>query len=534
MSRRPVAALLALLCAWGYAFAAPDPVGEGIYRHGVTADGAALVGEREAGLELKGEQAACVNCHRRSGLGQIEARVTIPPISGPYLFHPRAKDRDDLDLPFVEGMRPDRDPYTDSTLARAIREGVGVEGKPFSRVMPRYPNLNDADMAGLIAYLKKLTPASVPGVTDSVLHFATIITPDSDPTKRRAMLDVLNQYFTDKNAFARAESSRLRSSRRMMFKANRHWLLHVWELTGPAEGWEQQLRQHLAREPVFAVLSGIGGRNWAPVHHFCESMRVPCLFPNVELPVVAEEDFYSLYFSRGVLLEADLIAQQITEQAMAPSGRIVQIYRKGDVGPEAAQALKSNTKAASLEIPLDASAHVAWDSILKRVKPEDDLVLWLRGADIAAITEHAAPTEHVFTSGLMAGLDAAPVASAWRARTRLAYGFDLPDKRRVRMDYPLGWFAIRKIPVVAEQVQADTYLACGLLSETINRLSDSFIREYLIERLEGMLEHRIITAYYPHLSLGVRQRFASKGGYIVHFDQPQGPHLAPDTDWVVP
>ena len=56
----------------------------------------------------------------------------------------------------------------------------------------------------------------------------------------------------------------------------------------------------------------------------------------------------------------------------------------------------------------------------------------------------------------------------------MAYPFDLPEKRRVRVNYPLRWFKIRGIPVVDEQVQADTYLDCGILSEAINRsMSDA-------------------------------------------------------------
>jgi len=45
--------------------------------------------------------------------------------------------------------------------------------------MPRY-QIDDAAMAELIAYLKAMKFGPVPGVTASVLHFATIITPDAD------------------------------------------------------------------------------------------------------------------------------------------------------------------------------------------------------------------------------------------------------------------------------------------------------------------------------------------------------------------
>ena len=54
------------------------------------------------------------------------------------------------------------------------------------------------------------------------------------------------------------------------------------------------------------------------MHEFCEQHALPCLFPNVEVPVVADHDFYSLYFSKAVLLEAQLIAK-----AMAPNSRLL-------------------------------------------------------------------------------------------------------------------------------------------------------------------------------------------------------------------
>ena len=49
-----------------------------------------------------------------------------------------------------------------------------------------------------------------------------------------------------------------------------------------------------------------------------------------------------------------------------------------------------------------------------------------------------------------------------------------------------------------------------------------------------MIERRILTGYYPRLTLAAGQRFASKGGYIVRFAEPDRVRLVADGDWMVP
>jgi hypothetical protein len=521
--------------------------GESIYLHGVLPSGKPLRGERDSGVPVEGSVAACVNCHRRSGLGAAEGRGYIPPITGQFLFHANVSGGgsggvDDSDLPYVEGARINRAPYTEETLANAIRHGTAVDGRSLSVLMPHYL-LNDEEMAALIAYLRSLSKTGEPGVSDTVLQFATIITPDADPVKAKAMLSVLNDYFDEKNAAARAVSPKLHSYHKMMFRATRKWQLHVWELKGAPETWEAQLQKRMAAEPVFAVLSGMGGRNWAPVHRFCERARVPCLFPNVELPVVADGDFHSLYYSRGVLLEADLIEHARELRADAPGAehsvhRLVQVYRADDIGAAAAAQLKRAATRPGLQVvdrALGANASLAeLRAAVRGTQADDDLVLWLRSKDLAALEPHPPATRGLWISGLMGGLENAPLPEHWRAVAHLAYPFDMPDKRRIRVDYPLGWFRVRKVPIVDVQVQADTYLTCGLVSETLNHMVDTFVPDYLVERIESMLEHRIITGYYPRLTLAPGQRFASKGGYVVHFAEAKGTKIVADGEWITP
>jgi mono/diheme cytochrome c family protein len=546
--RIAAACLIALAVVTPLKRAAADPVvsvGASIYLRGVLGSGALLEGKREAdGAGAQGAQAACVSCHQRSGLGSKEGSSTIPPITGEYLFGSSDHDDGGAGMPYVESMHGNRAPYSDATLARAIREGLDSQGRPLSYLMPRFA-LDDADMAALIEYLKKLTVHRVAGVTDTVLHFATIFTPDADRVKRAGVLDVLEHYVAEKNSFPFRPSPPMRTSgktaySKSMYLAHRHWQLHVWDLTGPAATWGAQLEKHFAEEPVYAVLSGQGGSNWAPVHEFCENHALPCLFPNVEVPVVADHDFYSLYFSKGVLLEAQLIAKAIVAGDAHPGQVAVQqIYRAGDSGEPAAAALAAELNARGFtmsneSLPAGASGR-ALTAALSHGAASQIQVLWLRPTDIAALGPVPSGRVTVYMSGLMGGLEDSPLPAAWRTRTLMAYPFDVPDKRGVRLDYPLGWFKFRHIPVVAQQVQADTYLACTLIADTLNNhMADVVVRPYLVEQLQGMIERRIMTGYYPRLTLAPNQRFASKGGYIVHFSAPQGTQLIADGGWVVP
>src|SRR5712671_8002310 len=95
-----LAAALALsLLLWACALSAAPPgpsAGENLYRRGQLPSGEPVQALRQGGATIRGADAACVNCHRRSGLGSSEGRITIPPIAGPYLFIARGKSLDQL------------------------------------------------------------------------------------------------------------------------------------------------------------------------------------------------------------------------------------------------------------------------------------------------------------------------------------------------------------------------------------------------------------------------------------------------------
>jgi mono/diheme cytochrome c family protein len=519
-------------------------VGEAIYLRGVLPGGAPLEGtQSRMGIHQQGADAACVNCHQRSGLGSHEGASAIPPITGEYLFHPRLPAAH-AGPAAIDSLHLPRAAYTDATLARAIRSGIDPEGRMLNDLMPRF-DLDDAAIAALVAYLRELTSHRSPGVTDAALQFATVVTPDADPVARRGMLDVLERYVAERNSapLKPSPSSAVpgtHGSATTMGMANRRWQLHLWALSGSPETWGPQLERQFAAQPVFALLSGLGTAHWAPVQGFCEQHAVPCFFPNVEVPRAGEHDFYSVYFSEGVLLEAQLIASAISSgDASTGVPTVRQVYRRGDSGEAAAAvlatALQSRKISVSSEILPAGAAIRSLNGAFAPSQRADILVLWLRPHDLAALARlEAPPPGRLYVSGIMSGLENAPLPPSWRANARLSYPFELPQRRGVQLDYARGWLSFNHIPVADLQVQADTYLACTLLSDALKLMADHASGPYLIEQLHGLLEHRSLTGYYPRLALGTHQHFASKGGYIVRFDAPQGATVVADTPWTVP
>ncbi len=513
--------------------AAAPTIGELIYRRGISPAGIPLSGHREAGASTSGVSSACVNCHRQSGLGALEGGILCPPITAKYLFR-RGIRYGQEDTHSVSAIRS---VYTDSTLARAIREGIDPDGRTLKYLMPRY-KLDDAAMSSLIAYLKQLSSGPVPGVTEDTLHFATIITPDADPVKRKGMLDVLEHFVASKNTFTRDFRPPVRDPR-WMYHIPRKWQLHVWDLTGEPETWGEQLRNRLRADPVFAMISGLGGKDWEPIHRFCQQESIPCLFPNVDLPVVAEGDFYDVYFSKGVLLEAGLIAHQLEETAGSTGiRRVLQLFREDDVGAEAAKSLHRELSAhglATKERPLTSrgdGAEIA--AALEEAGAKDAIILWLRPDDLRGLPAGLPKSPLVYVSGLMGGLESAPIQGAWRGVTRMTYPYELPSRRGIFQNYPLWWFDIQHIPLVAAQTQVDTYIACNIVSTLLNGMEENFVRDYLVENAEDMLSSRTVNGNYARLGLAPGQRFASKGGYIVRFAGIIGDKLIPEGDWIVP
>jgi hypothetical protein len=290
----------------------------------------------------------------------------------------------------VQGANLKRTPYTAETFARALREGVDSDGRPLSYLMPRYA-LAEGDLGSLVRHLRSLDHSSQPGVSDTELHFATILTPDVPLERRKAVRQVVEQYFEDRNGALRGPGAQSMQTSgntayvKMMFHVNRRWVLHVWELEGAPETWAAQLDRLSRANPVLGVISGVSGVHWPVVAAFCEARSLPCLFPNVEAPPVdADVRYHTVYFSRGVNLEADLIAGAIVNSAATGKpAHVLQVFRLDDVGAVGAESLRLSLERQGIRVSeRKIQSSQAFTGMLSEASRADAVVLWLRPSDL--------------------------------------------------------------------------------------------------------------------------------------------------------
>jgi mono/diheme cytochrome c family protein len=538
----PVLAGLWLLLAQGPLGADPaaSRVGRSIYRDGLLASGQPLRATVQKGVALNGEAAACVNCHRRSGMGGSEGQSNVRPIAG-RLLTSSSQAALARRWPGFVGAAAERPAYTVDSLARALREGLDATGRPLDALMPRYA-LSDEEVAELHTYLEGLSSTKAWGVSEREIHFSTIIAPGVHPDRRRAMLDVLHAFFRDKNGGTRKESRRRDAGHEQMYLAYRTWVLHVWELEGAPETWGDQLEARYRERPVFAVIGGLGSGTWQPVHAFCERAGLPCVFPDVDYPVLEGAGYQSLYFSRGMALEGGVLARRLA-QVRPGLGRIVQVFRDDEQGRVPARALRDALHHAGIEdlddFPVSGSGALPvgfWSGILRDARPAV-LVVWLDRADVQGLGGTGAPpagVQMVYLSASLSGTPNPGLPEGWLDRVHMVWLFDLPGNRERHLARMNAWLRARQVPSADARTQANAFFAATITGEAISYIGENFSRDYFIERIEQMAGSSLAGSIYPRLSLGPGQRFASRGGYILGFPRKAPGKAVPISDWLIP
>ena len=415
---------------------------------------------RVQGAPVPAAAAACVACHRRSGLGSAESQLLVPPVAGFMLFNPLLPQTGRR-LPWTSQDRT-RPAYDETTLLRALNAGVAPDGVLLAAPMPRFA-LGQDDVAALAAYLRTLSAAPSAGVNGEEVVFATVTTPDVPASQVRDLLNTLQEFFKEKNAGTRHEAGRRSQSVRTestMYSRFRRWRLEHWALEGEPHTWGAQLEARYKATPVFALLSGVSYDDWEPVHAFCERSHLPCLLPIVSMPP-AREDFYSIYFSPGLAAEASTLAQSLTG--------VHEVILWTDVS---ASGERQRAR-------IDSTFSEHGIRVVQRKPRADDIVVTaLSSSEIEARYRTLAhPPRRVYVlAGAMAELPDAwtPNDAGLRLRGVLVTSQGQGAAAQRQLARTRGWLNRRKLQPESEKIASSALLAAVLTTETLTHIDERY------------------------------------------------------------
>ncbi|MCG7870809.1 MAG: hypothetical protein JAZ11_01755 [Candidatus Thiodiazotropha lotti] len=501
--------------------------GKALYKEGFLPNGQLVKATIQGDISVEGDQLICETCHRRSGLGSTEGQQVVPAVAGSVLFKP-------LKLPTSKPPEPPvyREAYTRETLMAAVRDGVDANGQPLDPFMPRY-QIDDEALDGLMAYVSTLSNTPSPGVDDKTIHFATIVLSSNKAEENKALIDVMATYVEQKNVETRYETKRAKNApwhKDWMFKPYRKWQIHVWELTGAEETWPEQLSAYYSKQPVFALVNGLVPTGWNRVSEFCEGHAIPCLFPTTQQPVISDDNYYTIYLNKGAAHESEAVASYIRKNR--PAARVVQIHDQSDMlSSISSNALIDDLNKAGISVDTVSLGQLGEkESSAFRIGKDDTVVLWLDRGKSEQLFNSA---ELIMLSSQYYGTDTKLIPQDLTDSVLFIHSAEMPDKLNRLLIRSTGWFRAKRIyNKETREIQANAYFALKVLGDAVKHIRGYFYRDYMIEKIEHMIDDLPYTSIFPRLSMAPDQRFASRGFYVAKTDGKGG--IVNLTGWIAP
>jgi hypothetical protein len=112
---------------------------------------------------VTGSAAGCVLCHSPFDMANGELRIPDGMMMAGRNWAP-----DGAAFATAPNLTPDKDTgagaWTDDQLARAIREGIGHDGRTLFPIMPyqKFREMSDEDLASIIVFLRSMKPVHHP------------------------------------------------------------------------------------------------------------------------------------------------------------------------------------------------------------------------------------------------------------------------------------------------------------------------------------------------------------------------------------
>lgn len=456
--------------------------GKEIYLRGTSPSGNAITGWMGE-LSVPASNLNCSGCHGMRGEGKTESGITAGNLTWPNLIKPYGH---------THPTGRQHGPFNESSFIRAVVNGVDSNGNNLLIAMPRY-KISAADMADLIAYLKRIDSDLDPGVTDSLVKVGLVLPSEGALADvGAAMKDVLSAYFDDLN------------NRGGIF--NRKVDLRIANASAV---------QNFAREEqIFAFVGGLSAGADDQLADLARNEEIPFIGPSTLLPhVETPVNRYLFYLLPGVEEQARSLVNRAAAQPELQNASVAIVHNGNPLAVAAASAAEQQAKKIGLKQVHTTDVNDLKNSGAKAVfffgtgKEQSDL---LREAEAANWYPH------FFFLGVMTGKDLPILNPEFKDKIFIAFptvpsditGEGMAEFRALHEKYK---FAPRH---TASQLAA--FAAAKVFVAALMRTGKDLSRENLIKALEGLYDYE--TGVTPRITFGPNKRVGAAGAHVLRID----------------
>ena len=477
--------------------------GKQIYVQGTSASGQAILAYLgDESLEVDGSAMACANCHGLDGQGKPEGGVTPSNITWEALTKPYG-------VTHPNGRK--HPAYTERALELALTRGLDPAGNKLLNVMPRY-QMSRADMADLVAYLKRLGTDRDPGITDNSIKIGTVV-----PTKGalaemgQAVKAVLSAYFDELNSQGGIYHRQLE--------------LKVAETGETPASTRANVERLLQDEQVFALTGAITAGADQELFTLAAERAVPLVGPLTLYPSSgAPLNRQVFYLLSGLDGQARVLVNFAVQKPAANKTGVTIVYPGTASARSVAAAIKDQYRKDGWSAPETYEYALAgYDAVAiarKLSQTEQAAIFFLgSGAEALALTREAEKlhwSPQLYLPGAIVGQEILTAPTSFDHKIFLSFPTSpaaqtpqgVKDFRTLADKY--------RLPAHHLAAQLSAYAAAQVLVEGLKRGGRDLSREKLIAALEGLYEFE--SGVTPALTYNPNRRIGALGAYIVSLD----------------
>ena len=477
--------------------------GKQIYVQGTSASGKEILAYLgEASLEVPGSTMACANCHGMDGQGKSEGGIDPSNLTWEYLTKPYG-------VTHLNGRK--HPPYRDRGLELAITRGVDPGGNKLLNAMPRY-QMSDADMADLLAYLKRLGRDRDPGISESKIVIGTVVpTQGALAEMGQAIKAVTIAYFEEVNLQGGIYN------RRLEFRSV--------ETADTPENTRRRVERFLKDEQIFAMTGAFTAGADKELAALMQQGEVPLigpftLYPQTGFPL-NRQVFYLLSGLEG---QARALVDFAVRERQPNIPNIVVVSPQIEMNAGLIEAVKGQSKKGGMnnvETYLYTTAPLDVAGIVPRVhqKGHDTILFLGRGeAAVAFMKEaeklHWLPSLYLISASVGAEVFDAPLS--FDQKVFISFPTVPADQTAEGVKELRALAQKYKLPSRHLVAQLSAYSAAKILVEGLKAAGKDVSREKLISALEGL--NRFDTGLTPKITYGPNRRIGATGAYVVSID----------------